>query len=88
VDDLTSEAVVRRAGVFSPSAVARLTAKCRKADGLRMSNTDNMRIVAVLSCMLVSHHYIEGDGSGDNKGPVVPEKVIDRTGRIDTANRN
>ena len=39
-----------------------------------------MRIVAVLSTMLVYHHYIEQDGSGGkNQRPAQPMKVIDKT---------
>ena len=66
VDDLTSEDRIRRAGVFHPTAVGRLVAKCRRTRGLGMSNTDNMRIVAVLSTMLLYDQYIEGDGRGES----------------------
>jgi hypothetical protein len=44
-----------------------------------MSNTDNMRIVAILSTMLVHHHYIEQDGGGGkDERPAEPIKVVDR----------
>lgn len=79
VDDLLSESSLKKAGIFIPSAVVRFTGKCRKVKGLKMSNTDNMRIVAILSAMLVHHHYIEHDGRGDSlELPAEPLRVIDR----------
>ncbi|UCF84543.1 MAG: asparagine synthase (glutamine-hydrolyzing), partial [Desulfobacteraceae bacterium] len=79
VDDLTKESTVKNAGVFIPNAVSRLTAKCRQVKGLKMSNTDNMRIVAILSTMLLHHQYIEQDGCGesDERTPE-PIKVVDK----------
>jgi hypothetical protein len=46
-----------------------------------MSNTDNMRIVAVLSGMLTYKHFIKGDGAGENinEQPAKPMKIIDKT---------
>ncbi len=77
VDDLTSTDRISRAGVFNPRAVEKLVAKCRRVGGLRMSNTDNMRIVAVLSTMLLHDQYIEGDGSGgfDDRPPEPITKI-------------
>lgn len=64
VDALLSEDHLKKAGIFAPSAVVRFIDKCRRVKGLQMSNTDNMRMVAILSAMLVHHHYIEHDGRG------------------------
>jgi asparagine synthase (glutamine-hydrolysing) len=64
--ELTSEAYIRKAGIFNPKVVNNLIKKCMHNRGVRMSNTDNMRIVAVLSAMLVHHHFIESDGRGDS----------------------
>lgn len=58
--DLLSPASVRAAGIFNPTAVESLCAKCRSRSGLGMSNTDNMRIVAVASTMLLHHQFIRG----------------------------
>ncbi len=78
VDDLTSEKVLKKAGIFNPIAVKRLTAKCRRVKGIKMSNTDNMRIVGVLSTMLVHHHFIKHDGQGEcDEQPPAPMKIID-----------
>ena len=79
VDELTSESKLKGAGIFAPKAVARLRDKCRQVKGLKMSNTDNMRIVAILSTMLVHHHYIEQDGRGNSdERPPKPMKIIDK----------
>ena len=79
VDELTSESKLKEAGIFAPKAVARLRDKCLRVKGLKMSNTDNMRIVAILSTMLVYHHFIEQDGRGDSdERPPKPMKIIDK----------
>ena len=59
--------------------MARLRDKCLRVKGLKLSNTDNMRIVAILSTMLVYHHFIEQDGRGDSdERPPKPMKIIDK----------
>ena len=79
VDDLLGEDMLKKAAIFSPKAVVRLTEKCRRVKGHGMSNTDNMRIVAILSTMLVYHHFLENDGKGSgDKPPSGPVLVIDR----------
>lgn len=81
VDDLTTKERIERAGIFNPVAVERLMAKCRRVGGIRMSNTDNMRIVAILSTMLLHDQYIESDGRGwSNEVPAEPMTIIDRVG--------
>jgi asparagine synthase (glutamine-hydrolysing) len=64
VRDVTDPRCLAAAGIFEPAAVARLLAKCAQAGGKRMSNTDNMRLLAVLSTMLVHRTFIAADGSG------------------------
>ena len=44
---MVSERSVAAAGVFEPSVVAGLLAKCRRTGGENMSNTDNMRTMVV-----------------------------------------
>lgn len=79
VDDLTSEETVKKAGIFNPKAVNKIMAKCRSVKGLKMSNTDNMRTVAILSTMLLHHHYIENSGhGGKNEIPPQPMTIIDK----------
>ncbi len=57
--DLVDERSVREVGVFDPAGVARLWRKCRaRAERGRLSNTDDMALVGVLSTSLVHHHVI------------------------------
>ncbi|MCA9628798.1 MAG: hypothetical protein KC766_14065, partial [Myxococcales bacterium] len=45
-------------GVFEPSAVARLWAKCKARAATQFSNTDNMAVVGVLSTQLLHEQFI------------------------------
>jgi asparagine synthase (glutamine-hydrolysing) len=61
LDEITSERAVAAAGVFEPSVVTALVAKCRRTGGKNMSNTDNMRALAVISTQL-THECFIADG--------------------------
>lgn len=67
LDDVTSEGAVARGGVFRPNVVARLLAKARKHRGQGLSNTDNMRLVAVLSTQLLASDFL-----GSRRPPTAP----------------
>jgi asparagine synthase (glutamine-hydrolysing) len=56
--DVTSPAAVRGAGVFDPERVEALLRKCAARAGTGMSNTDNMRAVAVISTQLVHQLFV------------------------------
>jgi asparagine synthase (glutamine-hydrolysing) len=60
--DIMSSQAVADAGVFEPSAVAALLAKCERAGGENMSNTDNMRVLAIVSTQLTHQSFITGGG--------------------------
>jgi asparagine synthase (glutamine-hydrolysing) len=61
VDELLGEQSVRAAGVFDPAGVTRLWRKCQAAaERGRLSNTDDMAIVGVLSTGLLHHRFIGG----------------------------
>jgi asparagine synthase (glutamine-hydrolysing) len=62
IERTCSEAAVAEAGLFDPPAVAGLINKCRRVGGRKMSNTDNMRLMAVLSTMIVFEQFIKADG--------------------------
>ena len=66
VDALTGEDSMRNTSIFHNPSVNRLIEKCRRMKGVNMSNTDNMRIVGVLSTLLTHHHFIEQDGRGES----------------------
>lgn len=61
--DLLSERAIKAAGIFNAVPVSTLFAKCAAVKGERMSNSDNMRVLAVLSTQLAYSHFIEGDGN-------------------------
>lgn len=75
------EGEIRRAGIFEPLAAAELFAKCARSGGAGMGNTDNMRLLAVVSTMLAHRLFIEGDGSGGRaEAPPGPVAVVDLAG--------
>jgi asparagine synthase (glutamine-hydrolysing) len=74
IDEATSERNISEAGIFDPASVAGLLAKCERVGGAKMSNTDNMRVVAVMSTMLLYKSFILGDGSG-GKPEEMPKPV-------------
>jgi asparagine synthase (glutamine-hydrolysing) len=78
IEDAASESALKDAGIFDPAAVAGLFAKCRKVSGERMGNTDNQRVLAVLSTQLAHKYFIKGDGSGAApESPPEPMAVFD-----------
>ncbi len=60
MDDVTSPRALLAAGVFDPSLVAGLLKKARQRSD-RFGNTDNMRVLAVLSTQLVQAELLDGD---------------------------
>ncbi len=77
LDDVTSSAALRACGVFDPAPVAGLLAKAQRTAG-RLGNTDNMRVMAVLSTQLVHHEFVNGDGgSPADDVPPAPLMVVD-----------
>jgi asparagine synthase (glutamine-hydrolysing) len=80
-DEVTTERAVREAGVFRPELVAGLLEKCRRTGGERMTNTDGMRVLAVVSTQLTYLTFIASDG-GTSSEPALPELqvAVDLTG--------
>jgi asparagine synthase (glutamine-hydrolysing) len=78
IAELASEKALKDAGIFEPKAVASLFDKCARIGGEGMSNTDNMRVLAVLSTMLLHQQFIVGDGSsGGSEAPPEPMSMFD-----------
>ncbi|MGN6129131.1 MAG: asparagine synthase (glutamine-hydrolyzing) [Nocardioidaceae bacterium] len=76
--EVTSPRALAEAGVFEPAQVAGLFAKCARTGGARLGNTDNMRVLAVLSTQLTHHLFIAGDGSGGvPHAPSSPTTAVD-----------
>jgi asparagine synthase (glutamine-hydrolysing) len=76
--DVTSPAALRDAGVFEPDRVAALLAKCRRTRGARTGNTDNMRLLAVLSTQLLHQQLLVDGGRAADAPPPGPMTVVDR----------
>jgi asparagine synthase (glutamine-hydrolysing) len=76
--EVMAERAIAAAGVFEPSLVTGLLAKCARADGENMSNTDNMRVLAIVSTQLTHECLIAGDGWGMPERPLpAPSVAVD-----------
>ncbi|MBN2656335.1 MAG: asparagine synthase (glutamine-hydrolyzing) [Spirochaetales bacterium] len=64
LDDVLSEDLIREAGIFQFQMVDRFFDKCRKNRDRKMSNTDNMRAVGIITTMLNYKFMIKGEWSG------------------------
>lgn len=81
IEDMVSEEALREAGVFDPEKVSVLFTKCRAVSGERMGNTDNMRVMAILSTQLAYGQFIVGDGAGrGGRSLAKPVTVFDMIG--------
>jgi len=77
VDDVTSPRALLAAGVFDPRLVAALVLKARQRSD-RFGNSDNMRVLAVLSTQLVHAELLTGPvAAADGCGPPGPLHVFD-----------
>jgi asparagine synthase (glutamine-hydrolysing) len=78
VDELTSERAVKAAGVFEPALVTGLMAKGARTGGASMSNTDNMRVLAVLSTQLTHEGFLgDFDWGGAERSIPEPDVAVD-----------
>ncbi|WP_328527055.1 asparagine synthase (glutamine-hydrolyzing) [Nocardioides sp. NBC_00368] len=77
VFDVTSGASLEAAGVFRPELVQRLLEKARRTQGRGLGNTDNMRLVAVLSTQLLHSELLTGPAAA--AVPPEPLTVFDTT---------
>lgn len=86
-DAVTSERAVKAAGVFEPALVAGLFAKCAKYGGEKMSNTDNMRVLAIVSTQLTYESFVAANEWGEVQRalpePAVAVDLIDDEGKFD-----
>jgi asparagine synthase (glutamine-hydrolysing) len=76
--EVTSPAALADAGVFEPRPVAGLLAKAARTGGVRAGNTDNMRLLAVLSTQLLHQQLVVDGGAASDAPPPAPMTVIDR----------
>ncbi len=64
IGEVTSREALVDAGVFDPLKVQLLLDKCARTRGRSMSNTDNMRLLAVLSTQLTYQQLLLDGGAG------------------------
>lgn len=76
LDDVLSPSALLAAGVFEPRQVAGLMAKAR-ARSQRFGNTDNMRVLAVLSTQLLHQQFVADNPSHRGGSPPAPLHVFD-----------
>jgi asparagine synthase (glutamine-hydrolysing) len=76
ISELTSEQAIRDAGVFDPTFVSGVMAKGQRTGGSNMSNTDNMRVLAVLSTQLTHHRFVAEPDWGERAIPE-PDVAVD-----------
>ncbi len=72
---MTSPRALAAAGVFDPRQVAGLVEKARLRSR-SFGNTDNMRMVSVLSTQLLHEQLVVGSGL-DRPGRLAPRRVVD-----------
>jgi asparagine synthase (glutamine-hydrolysing) len=79
VAELTCAAAVDSAGLFNTNAVRMLFQKGARSGGVGMSNTDNMRVLAVVSTQLLHQQFVDGGASSTDGQPPQPMLVVDLT---------
>jgi len=77
VEDVLSPGALLASGLFDPRQVAGLIAKARTRSG-RFGNTDNMRVVAVVSTQLIHQQFLSGSAAwSGTQTPPEPVHIID-----------
>jgi len=59
VDEMLSEATIKKAGYFDYKKVSKLTEKCRRQNGNLLSERENMAIVGIISTQLLHDQFIQ-----------------------------
>jgi asparagine synthase (glutamine-hydrolysing) len=70
--EVLSASSLERVGVFDPGKVGHLLAKGRRTAGEGMGNTDNMRVLAVVSTQLCFEQFVAGGGGMPSGAPLLP----------------
>ena len=79
-EEVMGAEAIERAAVFDADRAGHLLAKCRRAvtSSRMLGNTDNMRVIAVLSTQLLHRQFIEGSGATTEGRPAQPMLHHDR----------
>jgi asparagine synthase (glutamine-hydrolysing) len=75
VDDLLSEAALKRYGYFNPAKTTGLAKKIRHAGFTAPNEVQDMAFLGILTTQLVHQQFIE-DFRGRDVQPAVPDKII------------
>jgi asparagine synthase (glutamine-hydrolysing) len=78
VEELLSDAYLKKSGYFNPAKTRHLVDKYRKPDRLIASETQNMALVGILSTQLVHYHFMD-DRAADCIKPIEITKKVIRT---------
>jgi asparagine synthase (glutamine-hydrolysing) len=79
--EVTSERAINEAGIFKPGPVGVFLKKCAHTGGQRLSNTDNMRALAILSTQLIHRSFIvENDWSAQEAALPDPAVAVEMLG--------
>nr|WP_184744291.1 asparagine synthase (glutamine-hydrolyzing) [Spirochaeta isovalerica] len=77
MEEILSMEMLKEAGIFQPEMVSRFVKKCTQKPEKKMGNTDNMRIVGIISTMLNFKQIIRKE-KGPEKKFSSPEHIVDR----------
>jgi asparagine synthase (glutamine-hydrolysing) len=75
LNEILTEASLKKAGLFNPKKVHLLLSKFRKAGAAMTSEVQNMGVVGILSTQLLHHQFIE-NFPWKPIDPLVPDKII------------
>jgi asparagine synthase (glutamine-hydrolysing) len=68
VEELLSEAALRKSGYFNAGRVQQLLHKCRRQEGQLLSERENMALVGILSTQLLDHYFIRNFPTAEAAG--------------------
>lgn len=89
VAEATSPEAVEAAGVFTPVVVQSLLEKARRSRGRALSNTDGMRLCAVLSVQLLHQQFLGDRAAGPERigAPADPPRPMTTFDQLETQRR-
>ncbi len=76
VEELLSDASLKKTAYFNPAKVRYLVDKFRKPGQFIASETQNMALIGILSTQLVHHHFMENREADDVQPIQITKKII------------
>lgn len=84
ISDVLAPSSVHRAGVFDPGKAGHLLAKGRRTLGEGMSNTDNMRVLAIISTQLCFEEFVTGGGAQISASATLAQGILTANDRLES----